>query len=140
MLSLECRNDNDKLAAQHYCRAMTYDNNNIFARIIRGELPCNKVYEDEFAFAMHDIKPDAPVHVLVLPKGEFVSFNDFSQKVSPEFMKGFFGAIQKVAAQLGLVEGGYRLITNHGKDAFQSVFHFHVHILAGKELGKLLPE
>lgn len=119
---------------------MTYDKNNIFAKIIRGELPSNKVYEDEFAFAMHDIKPDAPVHVLVLPKGEYVSFDDFAQHASPDFMKGYFAAIRKVAAQLGLQEGGYRLITNHGKDAFQSVFHFHVHILGGRGLGKLLPD
>jgi diadenosine tetraphosphate (Ap4A) HIT family hydrolase len=118
---------------------MTYDANNIFARIIRGEIPCNKVYEDAFAFAFHDIKPESIIHVLVLPKGEFVSFDDFVQKASPQQMQGFFAAIQKVAAQLGVVESGYRLITNHGPDASQSVFHFHVHILAGKPLGHLLP-
>ena len=118
---------------------MIYDSNNIFAKIIRGEVPCKKVYEDDFAFAFHDIKPEAPVHVLVLPKGEFVSFDDFAQKASPQQMQGFFAAIQKIAVQLGVVESGYRLITNHGVDASQSVFHFHVHILAGKPLGRLLP-
>ncbi|MDX2074185.1 MAG: histidine triad nucleotide-binding protein [Alphaproteobacteria bacterium] len=117
---------------------MTYDPNNIFAKIIRGEIPCNKVYEDEFAFAFHDIKPEAPVHVLVLPKGEFVSFDDFARNASPALSQGFFAAIQKIAVKLGVLESGYRLITNHGADASQSVFHFHVHILAGKQMGGLL--
>ena len=118
---------------------MQYDPQNIFAKIIRGEIPCNKVYEDEFAFAFHDIKPEAPKHVLVLPKGEFVSFDDFAQKASAEQQAGFFRAIQKIAAQLGVTQSGYRLITNHGADAAQTVLHFHVHILAGKPLGGLLP-
>jgi histidine triad (HIT) family protein len=116
-----------------------YDANNIFAKIIRGEIPCNKVYEDAFAFAFHDIKPEAPVHVLVLPKGEFVSFDDFVRGATPALSHGFFAAIQKVAAQLGVVESGYRLITNHGAHAAQSVFHFHVHILAGKQMSHLVP-
>lgn len=118
---------------------MSYDANNIFAKIIRGEIPCKKVYEDAFAFAFYDIKPDAPVHVLVLPKGEYVSFDDFVQHASPEQVQGFFVAIQKIAVQLGVAGSGYRLITNHGADASQSVFHFHVHLLAGKQLGGLLP-
>ena len=118
---------------------MTYDKSNIFAKIIRGDIPCNKVYEDDVAFAFHDIKPEAPTHVLVLPKGEFISFDDFVRGAPPSFVSGFFASIQKVAAQLGVVESGYRLITNHGADAAQSVFHFHVHILAGKPLGHLLP-
>ncbi len=118
---------------------MIYDPQNIFAKIIRGDVPCKKVYEDEFAFAFHDIKPEAPVHVLVLPKGEFISFDDFTQNASPALMAGFFAAIQKIATELGVVESGYRLITNHGADASQSVFHFHMHILAGKPLGHLLP-
>ncbi len=118
---------------------MTYDTQNIFAKIIRGEIPCNKVYEDEFAFAFNDIKPEAPVHVLVLPKGEFISFDDFVQSAPPALFQGFFAAVQKIAVRLGLVESGYRLITNHGADASQSVFHFHVHILAGKSLGGLVP-
>lgn len=117
---------------------MTYDKNNIFAKIMRGEIPCKKVYEDEFAMAFHDIAPAAPVHVLVLPKGEYVSFNDFAAHASANQVKGFFAAVQKVAAKLGVEESGYRLIANHNANAGQEVFHFHVHILAGKRLGKLV--
>ncbi len=117
---------------------MAYDKNNIFAKILRGEVPCKKVHETEFAFAFHDIAPDAPVHVLVIPKGEYASFDDFSQNASPEFMKGFFVSVQEVAKMLGLVENGYRIISNHGSDASQTVHHFHVHILGGKNLGRLL--
>lgn len=101
-------------------------------------MPCNKVYEDEFALAFHDVAPDAPVHVLVIPKGDYSSFDDFAQKSSSEFIKGFFSAVQKVAEKLGLQDGGYRIISNHGADAMQSVQHFHVHILGGKNLGGLL--
>ncbi|NBX04252.1 MAG: histidine triad nucleotide-binding protein [Alphaproteobacteria bacterium] len=118
---------------------MSYDNQNIFAKIIRGEIPCKRVYEDEFALAFHDIQPEAPTHVLVVPKGDFVSFDDFTQKASSEFMVGYFSAVQKTAALIGVVEGGYRIISNHGADASQSVPHFHMHILGGKPLGKLLP-
>lgn len=117
---------------------MTYDPNNIFARIIRGEIPCKKVYENEFALAFHDIAPAAPVHVLVIPKGEYCSFHDFSTEAPAEFMKGFFEAVQKVASMLSVHEGGYRIISNHGSDASQTVHHFHVHILAGRPLGALL--
>lgn len=119
---------------------MIYDKNNIFAKIIRGEVPCNKVYEDDYAFAFHDIAPEAPIHVLILPKGDYISFNDFATRSTAEQMQGFTRAVQKVAAKLGVIESGYRLVTNHGRDASQSVFHFHVHLLAGKPLGKLLPE
>lgn len=118
---------------------MTYDNNNIFARILRGEIPCNKVFENEFALAFHDIAPEAPVHVLVVPKIDCVSFNDFAQTADPEFMCGFFTTVQKVAEYLALPENGYRIITNHGAYAAQSVPHFHVHILGGRNLGRLLP-
>ena len=118
---------------------MTYDTNNIFAKILRGEIPCNKVYEDTFVLAFHDIAPSAPVHVLVIPKGEYVSFDDFATNAPAGFMHDFFASVRKVAAQLGVVECGYRLITNHGADASQSVPHFHVHILAGKQMGALLP-
>lgn len=119
---------------------MAYDTNNIFAKIMRGEIPCKKVYEDEFAFAFEDIAPAAPVHVLVIPKGEYTSFNDFSLSAPAELVKGFFASVQKVAAQLGVTENGYRLITNHGADASQTVHHFHVHILGGKAMGSLLSE
>lgn len=117
---------------------MSYDNNNIFARILRGEIPCNKVYEDEFALAFHDISPQAPVHVLVIPKGEYVSFDDFSRDASPEFMAGFYRAAQKVAEQLGLPEGGYRVLANTGRNAHQEVPHYHLHIFAGCDLGSMI--
>ena len=118
---------------------MGYDRNNIFAKILRGEIPSKKVYEDQYAFAFEDIAPDAPVHVLVVPKGEFCSFHDFAAHASPGMMQGFFAAVQKIASQLGLEQSGYRIITNHGPDASQTVHHFHVHILGGRSLGKLLP-
>mgnify|MGYP003392957438 CR=1 FL=1 len=118
---------------------MTYDSNNIFAKILRGEIPCKKVFENEFCLAFHDIVPEAPVHVLVVPKSECTSFDDFAMVATPEFMHGFFGSVQKVAEILGLPESGYRVVSNHGADASQSVAHFHIHILGGKNLGRLLP-
>ena len=118
---------------------MTYDRDNIFAKIMRGEIPCKKVYEDAFAFAFEDIAPSAPVHVLVVPKGDYVSFNDFAAEAPKELVHGFFASVQKIAAKLGLEEGGYRMISNHGPDASQSVHHFHVHILGGRSMGTLLP-
>ncbi len=113
---------------------MVYDKNNIFARIIRGESSCEKVYEDEDVLAFKDINPAAPVHVLVIPKGEYISFYDFVRDASPEIVALFFKKVHYVANFLGLSEHGYRLITNHGKGAMQLVLHFHVHILGGKEL------
>lgn len=118
---------------------MTYDSNNIFARIIRKEIPNKTVYEDDAVLAFHDIAAAAPVHVLVVPKGNHVSFDDFLKNAGAETVAGFFSRVQKIAGELGLIEGGYRLITNHGPDASQSVPHFHVHILGGKPLGGLLP-
>ena len=119
---------------------MTYDSNNIFARIIRGEIPCKKVYEDELVLAFHDVSPAAPVHVLVVPKGDFISFDDFVLKNKPEVVGAFFSKVREIAKQLAVVESGYRLISNHGENASQSVKHFHVHIIGGKELGGLLPD
>ncbi|MEI6729758.1 MAG: HIT domain-containing protein [Pseudomonadota bacterium] len=119
---------------------MSYDKNNIFAKIIRGEIPCNKAYEDEFVFAIHDIEPAAPVHILVMPKGEYISFDDFSSKAEPETIARFFKTIGEIAGKFDVKQSGYRLIANHGKDASQSVPHFHVHLLAGKVLGSLLAE
>jgi histidine triad (HIT) family protein len=118
---------------------MPYDSNNIFARILRDEIPCKKVYEDDFVLAFEDIAPAAPVHVLVIPKGEYTSFHDFAASAPMETVQGFFAGVQKVADQLGVEERGYRIISNHGADAGQMVPHFHVHILAGRPLGKLLP-
>lgn len=117
---------------------MTYDQNNIFARILRGEIPCKKVHEDAHTLAFHDINPAAPVHILVIPKGAYISFDDFAARASAEEMTAFFKAVQTIAAQAGVVESGYRLLANHGADAGQEVPHFHVHILGGSTLGGLL--
>ena len=117
---------------------MSYDPTNVFARILRGEIPCEKVYEDEIALAFRDIQPAAPAHILVVPKAETISFNDFAAQDAAVIGR-FFQVVQKIATQEGLVDGGYRLITNHGADASQSVPHFHVHILGGRPLGGLLP-
>ncbi len=110
----------------------SYDRNNVFARILRGELPCKKIYEDEFSLAFHDIHPLAPVHVLVIPKGDYVSNADFSASAPPELIVGFWRAVAKVARDLKLEPNGYRLVANHGVQSGQSVFHFHVHIFGGK--------
>lgn len=117
---------------------MSYDSGNIFAKIIRKEIPCKLVFEDEEVLSFHDIAPAAPVHVLVLPKGSYVSFDDFA-KSAPERIGRFFARVQQIAVNLGLDQSGYRLIMNHGADASQTVPHFHVHILGGKPLGGLLP-
>ena len=117
---------------------MAYDPNNIFAKILRGEIPCNKVYEDEFALAFHDINPVAPVHTLVIPKGDYVSMVDFTADAPAELIAGFFRAVGKVAEELGVVEAGYRTLSNVGANAHQEVPHLHIHILAGAPLGPML--
>jgi len=116
-----------------------YDEANIFARILRGEIPCRKVHEDEHALAFHDINPQAPVHVLVIPKGPWVSAADFHTQAPAETVAGFWRAVALVAKQLGLEESGYRLLTNMGPDAGQEVGHFHVHIFGGRRLGRMVP-
>ena len=115
-----------------------YDEHNIFAKILRGEIPCNKVYEDAAALAFHDIAPNAPVHVLVIPKFPATTLGDFTAKAGAENVGAFFTAVQNVVQQLGIGEA-YRLITNSGAGAGQSVPHFHVHLLSGKPMGALLP-
>ena len=117
---------------------MAYDDSNIFAKILRGEIPCAKVYEDASALAFNDIHPQAPVHVLVIPKGPYVSMDDFTEKAPPEMIAGFFVAVGKVARQLGVHQSGYRLLANTGADSHQEVPHFHVHIFAGRPLGPML--
>ena len=117
---------------------MTYDPTNVFAKIMRGDIPCKKVHEDKFSFAFHDIEPAAPVHVLVVPKGEYVSLHDFSAHAPANMIRGFWQSVQHVAKTLGLSENGYRVISNHGPDAAQTVPHCHVHILGGRPLGQLL--
>ncbi|KJV65869.1 MULTISPECIES: histidine triad nucleotide-binding protein [Ehrlichia] len=109
-----------------------YDNNNVFAKILKKELPCNVVYEDEFVLAFHDIYPQAPIHILVIPKGEYTSFNDFSE--SSADIGHFFSIVKKITHEFQLHKTGYRIVINHGKQGGQIVPHFHVHILGGKQL------
>jgi histidine triad (HIT) family protein len=118
---------------------MTYDVNNIFAKILRGEIPCKQVYADDFALAFHDIAPSAPQHILVIPRGHFVSFSDFTANASAAEQLGFWQAVHKIAAQQKMSEA-FRLITNNGEAAGQTVPHFHVHLLAGKPMGPLLAQ
>ena len=115
-----------------------YDDANIFARILRGEIPCRKVYEDQWALALHDIAPQAPTHVLVIPKGKWCGWADFSDKASAEEIAGFVRAVGKVAKELGLEAPGYRLLVNLGADSGQEVPHLHVHIFGGRPLGRML--
>lgn len=117
---------------------MTYDDNNIFARILRGEIPCQKVYEDTHVLAFNDIAPKAPVHILVIPKGKYIAIDDFGAKASPEEIKAFYAAVSKIAADQNLKSGGFRVIANTGLNGGQEVPHFHVHILGGKRLGPML--
>lgn len=118
---------------------MGYDSGNIFAKIIRGEITCKKVHEDDAVLAFHDVHPAAPTHVLVVPKGDYISFEDFCAKADERTIAVFFKKVRDIVEMLGLKEGGFRLITNHGFDGSQSVPHFHVHILGGRQLGALLP-
>ena len=117
---------------------MAYDSENIFAKILRGEIPCDKVYEDEHAFAFRDINPQTPTHVLVVPRGPYVSSDDFFEKAPDGEVAGFFRAVGKIARELGAVEPGYRILANHGRDAHQEVPHFHMHLFAGKDLGRMI--
>lgn len=117
---------------------LPYDDSNIFARILRGEIPAKTVYEDDFALAFHDINPQAPVHVLVIPKGAYVSWADFSTNAPDAEIAGFIRAVGKVAADLGLNESGYRLLANAGPNSHQEVAHLHVHIFGGRRLGPML--
>jgi diadenosine tetraphosphate (Ap4A) HIT family hydrolase len=117
---------------------VSYDPNNVFARILRGELPCSKVYEDAHALAFNDIAPQAPVHVLVIPKGEYLSQDDFAASAPDALVVGFWRAVGSVARQLGLAENGYRFLANTGRDGRQEVPHFHVHIFGGRDLGHMI--
>ena len=115
-----------------------YDTQNIFAKILRGEIPNHTVYEDEWALAFHDINPQAPTHILVIPKGAYVSWDDFSDRASEPEIAGFIRAVGHVARENGLVQPGYRLLANAGLDAHQEVPHLHVHIFGGRPLGPML--
>jgi histidine triad (HIT) family protein len=115
-----------------------YDETNIFARILRGEIPCKKVHEDQWALAFHDINPQAPTHVLIIPKGAYVSFADFSANASTDEIAGFIRTVGRIANELGLEAQGYRLLANMGEHSGQEVPHFHVHLFAGRPLGRML--
>ena len=115
-----------------------YDDGNIFARILRGEIPCQKLYEDEFALAFPDIRPQAPTHILVIPKGPYISAADFNAQASDEELAGFYRALAYVAREAGVEESGYRLICNAGPDSHQEVPHLHIHILGGRPMGPLV--
>ena len=117
---------------------LPYDDRNVFAKILRGEIPSNKVYEDEWAFAFHDINPQAPVHILVIPKGAWVSWDDFSERASAEEITGFVRAVGQIARDNGLVAPGYRLLVNIGAHGHQEVPHLHVHLFGGRPLGPML--
>ena len=115
-----------------------YDDSNIFARILRGEIPCRKVFEDDFSLAFHDINPQAALHVLVIPKGKYISFADFSAQASDAEIAGFTRAVGRIARDLGLDGPGYRILANMGEHAGQEVPHFHVHVFGGHALGPML--
>jgi histidine triad (HIT) family protein len=115
-----------------------YDDKNVFARILRGELPCNKVYEDEWALAFHDIAPQAPVHILVIPKGRYVSWDDFSAQAADAEIAAFARAIGTIAREAGLVASGYRVLYNVGAHGGQEVPHLHAHIFGGRPLGRMI--
>ncbi len=117
---------------------MAYDQSNIFAKILRGEIPCDKVYEDAHVLAFRDINPQTPTHVLVIPKGAYESFDDFSRDASAEEIAAFVRAAGQIARDAGAVEAGYRILANNGPDAHQEVPHFHLHIFAGKNLGRMI--
>jgi histidine triad (HIT) family protein len=115
-----------------------YDDTNIFARILRGEIPAKTVYEDDYALAFHDIQPRAPVHILVIPRGPYVSWDDFSARASDAEIAGFVRAVGQVARDNGLVAPGYRLLANTGGHGGQEVPHLHVHLFGGRPLGPML--
>lgn len=117
---------------------MAYDQNNIFAKILRGEIPCDKVFEDEHVLAFRDIQPQTKQHVLVVPKGAYQSFDDFSSNATEAEITAFVRATGKIARDLGLVDPGYRILANHGEDALQEVPHFHMHIFGGQALGRMI--
>lgn len=117
----------------------TYDSNNIFARILRGEIPCKKVHETAHSLAFHDIAPQAPVHVLVIPKGAYIDMSDFCARASTAEMQDYWRAIGEVADMTGLAAAGYRAISNCGVNGGQEVPHLHIHLLGGAKLGKMLP-
>ncbi len=119
---------------------MKYDPSNIFARILRGEIPCNKAYEDDSVLAFHDIAPQAPIHILVVPKGAYVSIDDFGARATPQEIKAFYVALSQIVQENGLAEQGFRCIANTGLHGGQEVPHFHMHILGGTKIGPMVSQ
>lgn len=119
-------------------KKMAYDKNNIFAKILRGEIPCNKIYENEHTFAFHDVNPQTPIHALVIPKGEYVSMVDFSENASEAEISSLFKTVTKVARELGVENNGYRILSNIGDNANQEVKHLHIHIFGGCDVGAMI--
>ncbi|MEM1400993.1 MAG: histidine triad nucleotide-binding protein [Pseudomonadota bacterium] len=117
---------------------MAYDPNNIFAKILRGEIPCDKVHEDEHTFAFKDIDPQAPTHILVCPKGPYVSMDDFSAHASEAEITALIRAVGKIGREFGLAEPGYRILANIGSDGGQEVPHLHIHLFGGRRLGPMM--
>ena len=120
---------------------MKYDDNNIFAKIIKGEIPCKKIYEDEFVLCFHDINPQKKIHVLVIPKGKYIDLDDFSSNAKPEEMVGLLKGINIVAKKLGIstdVGKGYRALANISEDGGQEVPHLHFHLFGGEKIGKMV--
>jgi diadenosine tetraphosphate (Ap4A) HIT family hydrolase len=117
---------------------MPYDRDNVFARILRGEIPCQKVHENEHALAFRDIRPLTPVHVLVIPKGEYTTFDEFAAKATDAELAGWVRAIGAAARESGVVESGYRVLANNGPDAHQEVPHLHMHVFGGRDLGGMI--
>ena len=120
---------------------MNYDENNIFAKILRGEIPCKKIYEDDFVLSFHDINPQKKIHALVIPKGKYIDLDDFSQNASPEEIVGIIKGINKVAKILNIsvdTGKGYRTLTNINEDGGQEVPHLHFHLFGGEKIGKMV--
>ena len=117
---------------------MVYDENNIFARILKGEIPCQAIYEDEYTLSFKDINPQAPVHVLVIPKEAYINWTDFAVRASDKEISAFTKAISRVADLTGISETGYRVISNIGSDGHQEVPHLHMHVLGGSSIGPLV--
>ena len=120
---------------------MSYDNNNIFAKILRGEIPCNKIYEDEYVLSFHDISPQKKIHALVIPKGKYIDLDDFNSKASDKEIVGLLKGISIVAKKLGIsldVGKGYRVLSNLSEDGGQEVPHLHFHLFGGERVGKMV--
>ncbi|MDA0702904.1 MAG: histidine triad nucleotide-binding protein [Proteobacteria bacterium] len=117
---------------------MAYDRDNIFAKILRGEIPCAKVFEDDHVLAFEDINPQAPNHVLVIPKGEYISMDDFSAKAPDAEIAAVIRALGHIARELGVAEPGYRVLSNCGPDGGQEVPHLHFHLCAGRRMGRMI--